>query len=142
MSNIERALTDGERNLAFTIFGTSLKYSDVKVYNRKYWPYHQEGAIMTPNGNMYAPETTEPETNTYFPDYSSGILKVKVRAWFIHEMTHVWQHENGMNLVFKGITAFIAHLSNYDAAYPYELNNPSSDLATYGFEQQAAIVGD
>ena len=52
----------------------------------------------------------------------------------MHELTHVWQHQNGMWVRTRGL------FSNF-ADYNYSLDSKKK-LSDYGMEQQASIVAD
>lgn len=53
---------------------------------------------------------------------------------FIHELTHVWQHQNGMWVRTRGL---FSNLVDYN----YSLDRKKK-LSDYGMEQQASIVAD
>ena len=89
-----RDLTAGEIEMAKKVFQNSIDYSKVKVHNGAFMPFTGNNA-MTPNGEMYFPE------GYYTPDYSLEIDSYK--AWFIHEMTHVWQCQLGYVVWWGGI---------------------------------------
>jgi hypothetical protein len=55
-----------------------------------------------------------------------------VRAHFVHELTHVWQYQNGRNLILTRPPL---------ARYRYTLK-PGKAFTRYGIEQQACIVAD
>lgn len=50
---------------------------------------------MTPNGNIYAPH------EIYSSDYSAE--SPEVRGVFIHEMAHVLQYQEGVNVRWEGL---------------------------------------
>lgn len=76
----------------------------------------------------------------------------------IHEMTHVWQYQNGQTVALRAIgeqlffefpSQAIHHIgkklsieiNGFKGAYSYELD-VRKDLLDYGIEQQASIVAD
>ncbi|EMF07051.1 hypothetical protein [Serratia marcescens] len=65
---------------------------------------------------------------------------------FIHEVAHVWQHQNKVyvSVPVKGAFAgFVGEIRREgDARYRYELTDKKASLVHYGIEQQASIVAD
>lgn len=135
---IGRKLTSGEESLAKEMFGNDIDYTKVRIYDKK-WAFFQGNRVaMTPDGNIYfAPDV-------YKEDFS--LASDGSKHFFIHEMTHVWQYQNGQ-AVLKGAgteQVFIelpSRLGLGNGAYPYELD-VRKDLLDYGVEQQASIVAD
>ncbi|MEO8700743.1 MAG: hypothetical protein ABI867_11900 [Kofleriaceae bacterium] len=127
-----RALTAGEIALLKPIFRDGIDYAKVRVINNSF-PLQPANVYMTPRGHVYAPGGL---WSADFSRASSG-----TRGVFIHEMTHVWQFANGMDLVGQGFVEFTRYRGQYEKAYPYELER-SRDLTEYGMEQQASIVED
>lgn len=113
------------------IFKDSVDYTVVRVINNTF-PFQPENVYMTPRGHVYAPG------DLWKDDFSAAH---GYRAVFVHEMTHVWQFANGMDLVGQGVVEFTKHRGDYEKAYPYELD-AARDLTEYGMEQQASIVED
>jgi hypothetical protein len=127
-----RALTTGEVALLKPIFRDGIDYAKVRVINNSF-PLQPENVYMTPRGHVYAPG------RLFREDFSAA--DAYVRAVFVHEMTHVWQHANGMDLVGQSVVEFTKYRGAYEKAYPYELAQ-DRDLVEYGMEQQASIVED
>lgn len=133
-----RKLTSGEENLAKNMFGNDIDYTKVYIYDKK-WKFFQGNRVaMTPNGNIYfAPDVHE-------KDFSLATDGSK--HFFIHEMTHVWQYQNGQAVLTRAGTSQVfielpSKIGLGDGAYPYELD-VRKDLLSYGIEQQASIVAD
>jgi hypothetical protein len=127
-----RPLTAGEIELLKPIFRDGIDYAKVRVINNSF-PLQPANVYMTPRGHVYAPGGL---WSADFSKASSG-----TRGVFVHEMTHVWQFANGMDLVGQGFVEFTKHRGQYEKAYPYELER-GRDLTEYGMEQQASIVED
>lgn len=53
---------------------------------------------MTPNGEIYF-------RDLYFDDFSQ--TTDSLQHMFIHEMSHVWQREKGMNVIFRGLVSWM-----------------------------------
>lgn len=127
-----RSLTRGERALLEPLFHASLDYDKIQVIDGKF-PFQPSNVYMTPRGNIYAPGAL------FEADFSTA--NPWRQAVFVHEITHVWQFENGMDLVAQGLSAFAKAGGAYERAYPYTLAD-GRDLVDYGMEQQASIVED
>jgi hypothetical protein len=126
-----RPLTAGERALLRPLFRDGVDYDGVRVIAAAF-PFQPGDTYMTPNGHIYAPGWL------YREDFSRD---PEDRAVLVHEIAHVWQFANGMNLVAHAIADFARHRGDYGQAYAYRLA-PGRDLADYGVEQQASILED
>lgn len=84
---------------------------------------------MSPNGNIYF----APGDPQYHADFSGPAVSIDDQATFIHELAHVWQHQNGVNLIARGMVE-----RNYDYL-PLTVSTKFSDL---GIEQQAQLIRD
>jgi hypothetical protein len=127
-----RPLTTGEIALLKPIFRDGIDYAKVHVINNSF-PLQPANVYMTPRGHVYAPG------DLWQSDFST--MRGGTRAVFIHEMTHVWQYANGMDLIGQGVVEFTKYRGQYEKAYPYELAR-ERDLVEYGMEQQASIIED
>ncbi len=125
-----RPLTKGEIEMAKTVFGNSIDYSKVRLYHRHYPPIGQDdNTAMTPDGNMYYP------TAIYQDDYSTGFR----RSLFMHEMTHVWQKQQGRDPQLEGLGLGISSFGNYASTYEFKLD-PKKDFKDYNLEQQGRLI--
>ena len=79
-----RNLTTGEIALAKKIFKGSIAYERVRIHDEAYVFFQPNNSGMTPNGEIYV-------TGGCPADYSTA--ESHFRAFFIHEMTHVWQFQ-------------------------------------------------
>lgn len=128
-----RSLTSGEITLAKKVFVNSIDYSKVKIHHEKAAFFQPSRSGMTPNGEIYIDGTT-------VRDYS--VATIDHKSFFIHEMTHVWQKQNGvLNPILSALGNSIRHFFNYNNAYFYLLDS-SEDLLDYRMEQQAQIIED
>jgi len=83
---------------------------------------------MAPDGNIYF------HPDDYLDDFSTG--SAGTRAWFMHEMTHVWQKQQGMSVTLRGV---------FDRNYrylPLVTAPPGRSFYSFGIEQQGDIVRD
>lgn len=119
-----RALTPAEINLCQTVFGQAIDYGAVTVFNRKWWLFQSRRVTMAPDGNLWF----HPESNLFCEDFCGS--SSNIQSLFIHEMVHVWQHQQGV---------FLPLARHPFCRYDYELQ-PGKNFAAYGIEQQAEIV--
>lgn len=133
----KRRLTAGEIALAQTLFGDSIDYDAVRLHNRRLLPF---GIQEKHQAMAYRSHTSFPR-NAYSDDFSKETDAQK-QSVFIHELVHVWQHQNRvLSTPREAARETLKHKFHYQQSYHYTLAR-NSDLTTYGFEQQAAIVQD
>jgi hypothetical protein len=121
-----RPLTEGERNLAASIFKGALDLSAVTVKRQKWFPFQPKHVLMAPTGHIHI----HPAGHHWSEDFSTEPLTPQ--GWFLHELTHVWQTQQRG----KYYLPLMRHpLCRYD--YAVRANWP---LSRYGLEQQAEIV--
>ena len=120
-----RGLTEGELRLAMSVFGEAIDFDSVRIFRRKYFPFQPRRRAMAPDGNIYF----HPRSSAYRDDFS--VAGPYLQGLFIHEMTHVWQHQSGTN-VRRAI---------FNRRYRYRLKKGKS-FRHYGLEQQCEIVRD
>jgi hypothetical protein len=121
-----RSLTRGERALAASVFGAAIDLDQPTVRNAKFWVFHPRRVTMAPDGHIWC----HPRGSNWCADYAAQPLGMQ--AHFIHEMTHVWQVQQGGHLGWRRLPF---------ARYGYVLV-PGKPFAGYGIEQQACIVAD
>lgn len=124
-----RGLTAGEIEMAKLVFGDSVDYAKVKVHNGEYlWFGMQPDDIaMTPNGEMYF-------NPNYFREDFSDPASPDDQCWFMHEMTHVWQHQLGYPVKWRGAVRI-------GLSYEYVLAD-SKRLCDYNMEAQGNVLAD
>lgn len=120
-----RGLTFGEIALVTSVFGAGIDVTAVRLHRRKWWWLQPKTIVMAPRGSIWF----HPESPDWREDFSRSPLGL--RAFFIHEMTHVWQHQNGVNLILKRLPL---------ARYRYLPLTSGKPFDAYGIEQQAEIV--
>ncbi|MFC3901840.1 hypothetical protein SAMN05421749_101502 [Acinetobacter marinus] len=116
-----RALTVGEIALARSIFAEHLDYAKVEIVSHRLVLSHY---AISPNGHIYF------SPKDWRADFSKESLAIQ--SWLIHELTHVWQVQQGISVVKKAL---------FDRRYRYVLQLGKSFL-NYGIEQQAQMVQD
>ena len=124
-----RNMTAGEIELAKTVYKSEIKYDQVKIFNEKWTLFQSKDRAMSPNGNIYYPEGNA----DYCEDFSDSGVDIHKKATFIHELAHVWQHQQGVNVIARG-----AFNRNYDYL-PLTVSTHFDDL---GIEQQAQLIRD
>ncbi|MFZ2889382.1 hypothetical protein, partial [Sulfuricurvum sp.] len=131
-----RNLTPGEIAMLQPIFGNSINYGDVLVH-----PTGLFSPGLSVNGTVFINSGTAftPENNQYRADFSKGTAEDKVL--FVHEMTHVWQSQNGywtaaVGAVFQGIKFATGSTVN---PYRYDLSGNKS-FSDYNMEAQAELI--
>lgn len=125
-----RELTGGEIRLAHGLFGDSLDYAAIRIHDRGYARLDAMGD-MSFGGHIYLPHRHQ-------PDFS--VAPLAAQRLFIHEMVHVWQHQNRvLDLARAALRAWVGHGFRYADAYRFRLA-VGRDLLDYGLEQQPAII--
>jgi hypothetical protein len=119
-----RALTPAEAALCLSVFGQAIDYGQVTIFNRKWWLFQSRRVTMAPDGNLWF----HPKNDLFCNDFCRSPRNVQ--ALFIHEMVHVWQHQQGV---------FLPLARHPFSRYDYELQ-PGKTFTEYGIEQQAEIV--
>lgn len=128
-----RGLTEGEKKMVKDVFGDSIDFSKVKIQHGKYLPFQSDDVAMAPNGNIYFP------ASTYANDFSAANAGKKHH--FIHEMTHVWQHQRGHNVLWDGAKKQAGYLIFSKDVYAYKID-PNKKLSDYNLEQQGDLIAD
>ncbi len=119
-----RRLTVGEKALAREVFGHGIAPERVRILSLPLWNrafVAGPGLIIWPSATVRA-------------DFSDSTTSLHVQAVFVHELTHVWQAQNGISLLLAKIKA-----GDSDAAYRYGLLD-SEAFAVMNIEQQAMVV--
>lgn len=116
-----RPLTAGEQALVEWVFAGQIDTRPVRLH-AAHWVL--PGFAISPNGQVYFNPVD------FCPDFSRQPLVTQ--SWFIHEMTHVWQ-------VQQGLKVFRRALLNRRYDYVLRAGKP---FLKYGIEQQAQMVQD
>ncbi|MDZ4370155.1 MAG: hypothetical protein U1C74_01870 [Phenylobacterium sp.] len=118
-----RALTPGERALGAEMFGAGLDPARVRILAIPVW----NRAFVAGPALIVWPAATCP------PDFAAPDVPLRRQAVFVHELTHVWQAQNGVSLLLAKLRA-----GDSPAAYAYDLDGPP--FAALNIEQQAMVV--
>jgi hypothetical protein len=117
-------LAPGERALAEEVFGSGLNADRVRIAAIPLW----DRAFVAGPGLMVWPRAA------LRPDFGAPETPLAVQATFVHELTHVWQAQNGVRLLIAKLKA-----GDSAASYAYDLDAPC-EFATLNIEQQAMVV--
>jgi len=129
-----RPLTPGERRMAAEVFGPSLNLDRVRLWCCPLvgWTVRRPfvaGGLLWPGRSLILYPPAEA-----CADFSADGVGLFDQSVFIHEMTHVWQSQNGVNLLFGKLRA-----GDGPASYAYELTDDCL-WDRFNIEQQAMIV--
>ena len=116
-----RPLNIGEIALARTVFGDSIHLDKVQL-KTAWWVL--KNYAVSPNGTIYFNRAD------WITDFTKASLRKQ--SWLIHELTHVWQLQQGLNVVRGALM---------NRRYNYVLVTGKS-FFDYGIEQQARMVQD
>jgi hypothetical protein len=119
-----RQMTEREIALARSVFKDAIDYDKVRIHNRKWWWFQPKGITMAPDGHLWF----HPKSTLFCDEFCERGLRLQ--GLFIHELVHVWQHQQGIFLPLK---------RHPFCRYDYSLK-PGWKLRQYGLEQQAEIV--
>ena len=119
-----RGLTPGEEKAARGVFGAAIDWGRVRIWARPFVPFQPKRTAVTPRGAIHF----RPED--HLPDFS---LRPFDMTWLIHELVHVWQHQEGQWVLPRGL---------WERRYDYGVLDRARPFRRYGIEQQAAIVED
>lgn len=116
-----RPLNADEIAMAHSVFGADFDVSQVRL--KTAWWVLKTYAV-SPNGNIYF------NPKDWIEDFSKQSLGKK--SWLIHELTHVWQLQQGLKVVRGAMM---------NRRYDYRLAE-GRPFFSYGIEQQARMVQD
>lgn len=117
-------MTAREIKLARSVFRDAIDYEKVRIHKRKWWWFQPRKITMAPDGHLWF----HPDSDLFCDDFCDRDLGLQ--GLFIHELVHVWQHQQGIFLPLK---------RHPFCRYDYSLK-PGWKLEQYGIEQQAEIV--
>ncbi len=122
-----RSLTTGEKRLASEAFGEALDSAGVRLLSAP-WPFDR---AFVP-GRWFGREWIVWPRRSLPPDLAAAPLALQ--ALLIHELTHVWQAQQGVNLLTGKIRA-----GDRPASYEYP-TGMDCDWGGLNIEQQAMVV--
>jgi hypothetical protein len=122
-----RRLTEGERALAAEAFGDALDLGRVRFLSSP-WPFDR---AFVP-GRWFDRDWIVWPGASLPTDIASGPLRYQ--AVFVHELTHVWQAQQGINLLSGKIRA-----GDRPSSYEYPVGM-DCEWGALNIEQQAMVV--
>ncbi|TXD97179.1 type IV secretion protein Rhs [Psychrobacter frigidicola] len=114
-------MNTAEIALARSVFGDNIQLDEVQL-KTAWWVL--KNYAVSPNGNIYFNHTD------WIIDFTQA--SISKQSWLIHELTHVWQLQQGLKVV-RGA------LMNRRYNYVLIAGKP---FFNYGIEQQARMVQD
>lgn len=114
--------------MARLVFGAAIDYTRVRIFNRCYLPFGLQPAncAMSPNGSIYF------HRSCFLANYAAA--DPLARHWFMHEMTHVWQHQLGYPVRLRGAIRI-------GLSYAYALRDGAT-LSNFNMEAQGDMLAD
>lgn len=118
-----RPLTAGEQALAVEMFGAGFDARRVRLVSIPFW---NRAFVAGPRLIVWPAATVR-------ADFAAPDVPLTTQAVFVHELTHVWQAQNGVSLILAKIKA-----GDRPSAYAYDLEG--SEFPQMNIEQQAMVV--
>lgn len=106
------------------MFGGAIDYARVRINNRKWAFFQPRNTVMSPDEQIWL----HPKSGLFCDDFCGQ--PIGRQGLFIHEMTHVWQRQQGI---------YLPVMRHPFCRYDYAVK-PGWPLRRYGIEQQAEIV--
>jgi len=104
----------------------------VNIHDRKFFPFQGENVVMAPDGDIYWPGACG---NLATCDGGRNV------GTFIHEMTHVLQHQHGVNVLGRGLALHAARIGSFGLYDPYSFTyDAGRAFSSYNIEQQGDIA--
>lgn len=123
---VTRPLSNGEREIAHSVYRGSIDLDAVRLVHRPWWPFQPRNTVMAPCGHIHFHQHGQ----TWSEDFSREPLGRQ--GLFVHEMCHVWQAQHQGKFYLPLMRHPFCH-------YRYEFK-PGKPFARYGLEQQAEIA--
>jgi len=97
-----RLLAENEKIEARRAFGNAINYDAVKIYGQRWFPLQGDNFAMAPDGNIYWPGAAACTDLTVCSITVDGGNDSTLPT-FIHEMAHVMQFQNGINVIGEAL---------------------------------------
>lgn len=123
---MRRPLTFGEIELAKSVFGNAITLTTVRLVSAQ-WPISR---AFVP-GRWFGRDWIVWPGRLFRPDTSEAPLSLQ--ALLVHELVHVWQAQQGTNLL-------VAKLRAGDSAASYAYPLDCQDWKALNIEQQASVI--
>lgn len=127
-----RCLTAGEIAEARRVFGERIDYAAVRIIDGRYLPWQLAGYVITPDHRIFWPGA---------PADLVAADRGAHRCRFIHEMTHVMQHQQGLWLRLRAGFLQVLHFLSFRRYDPYRYTcRDGKPFSAYNLEQQAELA--
>lgn len=110
--------------MAAGIFGDAIDWEPMRFRLGKWWFLQPARVVMAPDGHIWL----HPNGKLWRDDYARA--DIWLRALIMHELTHVWQHQQGVRLPLR---------RHPFCRYGYAFE-PGRPFRAYGLEQQGELV--
>lgn len=142
---VRRKLTAGEIQMCQLVFKNSIDYSKVLI-NIGGYIHSKTGNAMSPAGEIVL------SRNEYINNPDFSLSRPSLKHWFIHEMTHIWQYQNGTKTAWLGLKqlcsgGYTTEVQSIDSgieleAYDTDLTGRdyNKKFQEFNFEQQGRII--
>ena len=126
-----RSLTANEIEMAKTVFSDGIDYTRVRI--RRGLPLMPNMKVaVSPNGCIYFPKQSCPA------DFA--LADRSYRIWLIHELTHVWQYQQGFRTWLGGLALALSGGYRKRRAYAYPPPEQITSFNDLNMEQQADLI--
>ena len=126
-----RPLTANEIEMAKTVFSDGIDYTRVRI--RRGLPLMPNMKVaVSPNGCIYFPKQSCPA------DFA--LADRSYRIWLIHELTHVWQYQQGFRTWLGGLALVLSGGYRKRRAYAYPPPEQITSFNDLNMEQQADLI--
>lgn len=122
-----RPLTDGEAALARRSFGGDLRLDRIRLLASP-WPFNRAFVV----GRWFGRDWIVWPHRSLAADFAAA--SHRLQGVLVHELTHVWQAQQGVNLLFAKLKAGDSRTS-----YAYE-PDPTCRWEALNIEQQAMVM--
>jgi hypothetical protein len=115
-----RPLNENEIAAAKEAYGDRIKdYDGVRFFGRKWMPFQGGDVAMAPDGNIYWPAAKGCADLTACTLTTKDGYQYQALPTFIHEMGHVMQHQQGINVVLRALPHQLLHMATFGKYDPY-----------------------
>jgi hypothetical protein len=127
-----RPLTASEIAAARSVFGERIDYAGVRIVAGRYLPWQLGNYVITPDHRIFWPGA-----GADLATCDGG----RHCGRYIHEMTHVMQHQHGLWLRLRAGILQVLHFASCKLYDPYRYTcRDGKPFSAYNLEQQAEIA--
>lgn len=140
-----RPVTAGEKQMLQPIFGDSIDYEYVRVFDRPslFGIFNKKQIAQTQRNSIYLTKRMGPHRNDYgfanTPSPGGASLEDDHAGDFAHEITHVWQYQSGHIYRNEGTSSPQYNLQEHRRFTDFGLEQ-QAEIVKYYFEQRRALT--